>query len=222
MRSSAAKLLVGVPVLSRNFLPMGVQVVDIRPIDFAALRGQAVCVDCSMDCPRVHFVERVILVNKANLIFVVIERGGKERLVHAGTIGAFQVVEVDHGDLCIGVASNRPARGVDRECGIFIEIKLFQACQGFAIGRDQEVIGSCLCSAREGHGQRFIAGDLAWLACANGHRIVLRHVELRPNQDFDVPVDGSVRSGLIRGLRLAAKSEAQCEQADQKSKTRQM
>ena len=43
-------------------------------------------------------------------------------------------------------------------------------------------------AARERDGQRVIAGNLAWLARAEGHVVVLRHVELGANHDLDAAV----------------------------------
>ena len=66
---------------------------------------------------------------------------------------------------------------------------------------------------REGDGQRVIAGDLAWLAGAEEHVVILRNVELGADHDFDVAAergDFQLVRGLGRsGLGLAARGHAE-------------
>jgi hypothetical protein len=64
---------------------------------------------------------------------------GKERLVHAGAVGALEVVEVDDGDLGGGIAADGAAGNVDAGAGILGQVEGLKARQLLAVGRDEEV-----------------------------------------------------------------------------------
>jgi len=83
--------------------------------------------------------QRVILVDVPHLVFVARQGVGKQRLVHAGAVGAFQIVEVDHRDLGRWIAANGPAGNVDRKQRVLVQAESVQVGQGLAVGGDEEV-----------------------------------------------------------------------------------
>jgi hypothetical protein len=103
------KALAEVAVLAADLLAVRVEVIHVGPVDVAALRGQAVGVHGGVHGPGVHLGERVVLVDEAHLVLVALQGGGKERLVHAGAVGALEVVEVDDRDLGRGIAADGAA-----------------------------------------------------------------------------------------------------------------
>ena len=52
---------------------------------------------------------------------------------------------------------------------------------------------------------------------ADGHIIVLRHVELGADHNFDVPPERQILSLRLGGLGLTARGHAQGEQSSQKA-----
>ena len=83
-------------------------------------------------------MERVVLVDKAHLVLVALQSGREKLLVHPGAVGALKVVEINHRDLGRGIAADGPPRHVDGEEQVFGQVKLVQAGQGLAVGRDQK------------------------------------------------------------------------------------
>ena len=116
-----------IAVRAGDFVAVGVEVIDVAPVDFAVLRGEAVGVDGCVESPGMNFFERKILVDEADLVFVAVERGGKEGLVHAGAVGALEVVKVDDGDLGGGVAADGAVGDVDVRAGFFGEVEGVEA-----------------------------------------------------------------------------------------------
>jgi len=134
--------------------------------------------------------------------------------MQAGAVRALEVVEVDDRYLGSGVAADGAAGNVDGEDRVLGQVVCGEARQRFAVGGDEEVYGSALVGARKHDGQSVVAGNLAGLACADGHVVILRHVELGADHDLDAAVhqrrvDRSLLGRLgSAGLGLAAGGEA--------------
>src|SRR5208282_4428818 len=115
------------------------EVINVVPIGIAALRGQAVCVHSGAHGPGMNFSERKVLVDEADLVFVVVYCGRKEGLMHAAAVGALEIVEADDRDFGVRIAADGAAGDVDREDGIVGQVEGIEVGQGLAVGGDQEV-----------------------------------------------------------------------------------
>ena len=84
------------------------------------------------------FDERKVLVDEAHLVFVALQGVREERLVHARAVGALEVVEVDDGDLGVGISADGTAGDVDVGAGILGQVEGLKAGQFLAVGGDKE------------------------------------------------------------------------------------
>ena len=151
-----------------------------------------------------YFGQWVIFVDKPHLVFVSIHRGREEGRVHAGAIGALQIVKVDHRHFCIRIAANRPPGNIDVEDGIFGEIEALQARQLLVIGGNEKVddlfgqihgtTSSAECRSRRfglrsaGRGRRKIRAG-----CRTANGPSLRCADSMPHPDVPVPVDWALQ-----------------------------
>ena len=105
-----------------------------------------------------NFEERKVLVDEADLVLVVVQGGGKERLVHAGAVRALEVVEVDDGDLGVGVAADGAAGDVDVGAGIIGQVKVSRRASFLLSVEMRKFDDLGLAGAGEGDGQIVVAG----------------------------------------------------------------
>ena len=54
--------------------------------------------------------------------------------MHAGAVGALQVIKVDHGDLCVRIAADRTSLHIDGRRWILRQIESLEARQRLAVG----------------------------------------------------------------------------------------
>src|SRR5512146_3234697 len=145
-----------------------------------------------MQGPGMDLDEREILVYDAYLILVARHRGGEQLLVHAGAVRALQVIEVDDGDLRLGISPYGAACNIDVRRRIAGQVVGLKPGQLFTIGRDKEVDDLRPCAVRDGDRKIVKTTDITWLASADRHVVVLRNVELGANQNFDAAIGRQV------------------------------
>src|ERR1700761_1480415 len=117
--------------------------------------------------------------------------------MHAGAVGALEVVIVDDGHFRVGIAARRPT--VDRVNGLRIlaDFELLQPRQCVAVFLEQESDGGLLAIVREGDGQVVESRNIVLCLAAQGDVVVRRHVELRAHQYLDAALyRGIGRRGL--------------------------
>src|SRR3569833_1238765 len=160
--------LLRVPILAAHFLAVSVNVIDKAPVRFRVLGRNAVGVDCGGHRPGVNLGERIVFVDETNLVLVTVHSLRKKGRVHAGTIWALQIVEVDYGNFCVWVSANGTAGNVDVEDGIFGEVERFEPREFCVVRGDEKVDHFLCCAMRERNGKRVVTGDVAWFAFAEG------------------------------------------------------
>jgi hypothetical protein len=119
--------------------------------------------------------------------------------MHAGAVGALEVVEVDDGDQGGGVAADGTTGDIDIEGRILSDVEGVELGQGLVVVGDEEVDDGFLLAAGDGDGQGLIAGNLAGRAGAEGDVEVFGDVELGADHDLNAAVERGIvrrRSGL--------------------------
>jgi len=149
--------------------------------------------------PGVEFGERVVEVDEADFVLVAIEGHGKELLMHAGAVGALEVVIINDRDLGGGVAANRPVVDRDVPGGNVVEVEGFKARERLVVGGDEEVRGGGVGFMREGDLQGVVAGNVAGLAGAEDYGVFGGDIELAADENLDAPGQGGVLYGTLRG-----------------------
>ena len=196
---------------------MGVHVVHVGPIDRAVLCGQAVGVDGCVHGPGMNVGKRVILIDEAHQVFVMVDGRREEFLVHPRAIRALEVVKVDDRHFGVGVATDGTTRDGDGIGGILRKIERVHVDElGVVIG-DKEVDLGNLAAVRNGDGQGFVAGKRAWLAGANIQVGIRGQLELGAHQNLDAAIERGIGSGGWVGLSLAPNGEAKKQHSGQKT-----
>ena len=174
-----AEIPIGFP---RNFVYMPMNVVHQIPISFFALRGQTIDVHGSVHRPGMDICQRIIFINVAHLILVMLLCRREQNRLHERAEGAFQIVKINDGDKGMVRAANGSTQKGNSRQWIFAQIKFFQVRQGVVVCRNQKIHRLRAPIVLEGHGQRIEAGNSTLAAFSNYNDILRWHVELGTNR----------------------------------------
>src|ERR1700724_742852 len=155
-----------------------------------------------MHGPGVNFGERVVLVDEAHQALVVVLRSGKELLVHAGAVGALQIVVVYDRDLGLGVAAHRPLRNRVDRLRVLADVELLEPCQCVAVLGQQKRDRGLLAVVGKCHRQIIEIRNVALGLSAQRDVVLWWDIELRADQNLDATLDGGARG--MRTLSVAA------------------
>src|ERR1035437_4596767 len=127
--------------------------------------------------------------------------------MHTRTERALQIVEVDDGHLCLGIAADGPTEDIDSGAGSFGQVKLLQPRQRIIVLRNQKNRGLLLGTVAEGNWQRIESDNVALTAIAQGHVVVRWNVILGTDCQLNLAIEFRLK-GVAGGcgLRFAAHS----------------
>ena len=186
-------------VLASKVGSLAVDGVDEVPVGGGALGGGAVHVDGGVHGPGVDG-QGEVAVDDVDLVAVAGGEGWKEGGVHAGAVGALEVVEADDGDGGGGwAAAGRTAFRGDEQLGVLRDVVGVELGEGLRIPGDQEQerLGG-FAILGEGDGDLVVARYIGVAARADREQNVGRQLGAGADKDFDPA--SKVRRELVRSL----------------------